>query len=123
LAGTFTLLVKQAYKRTSLGAGRPIAVENVSTLQWGDGNSQDISARLSLHAGADVTLDVGGTTVVFGTSIANEAGASASLAKAGSGVLSLTGAERFNGITVEDGTIEVRGEDCGGPGLTDSWRE
>jgi autotransporter-associated beta strand protein len=110
--GTSIQAGRIAFAAGGLGAGGAVDVAGNSTLQWLDGNSQDISSRLSMSADVNVTLDVGVNTVSFATAVCGIAAAPASVIKTGSGVLSLTGSERFDGVTIEDGTLEIRGENA-----------
>lgn len=82
---------------------------NSTALQWSSGNTQDVSSRLSIQAGAEAVLDVGCNTVEFTDPITTDSGNPGSFTKAGVGSLSLSGSEHFGGVTISAGTLEVRG--------------
>ena len=116
-AGTLTLTAANAigsgtttlsggtvnFANGALGSGA-ITVANSATLQYGTGNTQDISGQpITLSAGT-LTLDTNGNNVTFANGIGNF-GAGA-LTKAGAGTLTLNAASMFTGTTtVNAGTV------------------
>lgn len=103
------------FESGSLGAGATYAssvieVANGSTLAWsGSGNSDDISSRLSVPAGATAKLDLGGNDVTFAT--APTMGSGASLQKEGSGKLNIAAAVNAPtlNVAVSSGMLSVNG--------------
>ena len=98
-----------SFANGGLGASGAIAIAGNSIIQWSSSNTQDISGRLSIQASTNATLDVGQNTLTFAAAISNALSNPGSLTKAGSGTLSLIGSDRFGGVTISDGTLEVRG--------------
>jgi len=89
----------------SLGATGAITV-NGGTLQWASGNTQDISARLTLQNSGAATLDTQANNVTFATGFGGST--SSSVTKVGSGTLNLTGSDTFTGpTTINAGTLEA----------------
>ncbi|HEU6448693.1 MAG TPA: autotransporter-associated beta strand repeat-containing protein, partial [Verrucomicrobiae bacterium] len=75
------------------------------TLQY-NGNTDDISVRTVTLNSGDGTIDTAGQNVSFANAIGN--GGAGGLIKAGSGTLTLNGANTFNGNTVvSDGTLAL----------------
>jgi MYXO-CTERM domain-containing protein len=101
------------FEAGSLGSGAiyassVIEVANGSTLAWsGSGNSDDISSRLSVPAGATAKLDLGSNDVTFAT--APSMGAGASLQKQGSGTLNVTFSAPTLNVSVTSGLLSVNG--------------
>ena len=101
------------FETGSLGMGSTyassdIVVANGSTLAWsGSGNTDDISARLQVPAGATAKLDLGANNVTFAT--APDMGAGASLQKQGSGTLNVSFSAPTLNVAVSSGTLSVNG--------------
>jgi autotransporter-associated beta strand protein len=101
------------FESGSLGMGATyassdIVVANGSTLAWsGSGNTDDISARLQVPAGAIAKLDLGAKNVTFAT--APDMGAGASLQKQGSGTLNVSFSAPTLNVAVSSGTLSVNG--------------
>ena len=96
--------------RFANGAMGSIGAINASggTLQWGTGNTQDISSRLAMTAATTTTLDTNGNDVTFATAFGgNTTGA---LTKNGAGSLVLNGANTYTGITsISAGKLFING--------------
>jgi autotransporter-associated beta strand protein len=89
-----------------LGSSGTITLGGTSTLQWSGSNTQDISSRLALPNAAAATLDTESNTVTLATGFGGSS--TASLTKAGSGTLILTGSEGYSGgTTISSGTLQV----------------
>ena len=89
-----------------LGSSGTITLGGTSTLQWSGSNTQDISSRLALASAAAATLDTESNTVTLATGFGGSS--TASLTKAGSGTLILTGSEGYSGgTTISSGTLQV----------------
>lgn len=85
------------------------------TLQYASGNTQDISARLTLTAATTATFDVGSNVVQFNTAFGNSA--SATVVKQGSGTLTLWQANTYTGgTTISTGTVFAGNESALGTG-------
>jgi fibronectin-binding autotransporter adhesin len=94
-----------AFASGSLGASGPITV-NGGTLQWDGANTQDISSRLTLFNSTTATLDTNGNDVILASAFGG--GTSGGLAKAGNGILTLSAANTFTGITnINVGTLKI----------------
>jgi len=80
------------------------------TLQWADGNTQDISSNLNISGGNSVAcLDTNGNNVAF----AHALGGSGGLTKLGAGMLTLGAINTYTGgTTVNGGTLSLA---TGGP--------
>ena len=96
--------LKFASGALNLGAGgNPLINCNGGTLQWASGNTQDVSAFISI-SGSNQTacLDTNTNSVQFGSIISGSGG----LAKLGLGTLSLQGANTYSGgTTISVGTL------------------
>ena len=86
-----------------------IEVANGSKLAWSGTNSDDISSRLSVPAGATAKLDLGNNTVTFAS--APIMGSGASLQKEGSGALKIAAAVNAPtlNVAVSSGLLAVNG--------------
>ncbi|MFZ9991695.1 MAG: autotransporter-associated beta strand repeat-containing protein [Opitutales bacterium] len=110
IAGGATL----GFESGALGSGATYAssvieVANGSKLAWSGANTDDISSRLSVPAGATAKLDLGANTVTFAA--APTMGAGASLEKEGSGTLKISSAVSAPtlNVAVTSGTLAVNG--------------
>jgi autotransporter-associated beta strand protein len=102
------------FESGSLGMGSTyassdIVVANGSRLAWSGTNTDDISSRLSVPAGATAKLDLGSNNVTFAA--APDMGAGASLQKEGSGKLNIAAAVNAPtlNVAVASGTLSVNG--------------
>jgi autotransporter-associated beta strand protein len=87
----------------SLGSSGTITL-GTATLKWADGNTQDISSRLSRTAATTGTFDVGSNTVTFATALTG----TAAIIKTGSGTLILTAANSYTSTTtVSAGILQI----------------
>ncbi|MEY4445497.1 MAG: hypothetical protein RL444_610 [Verrucomicrobiota bacterium] len=86
-----------------------IEVANGSRLAWSGANTDDISSRLSVPAGATAKLDLGANTVTFASN--PNFGAGASLQKEGSGALKIAAAVNAPtvNVAVSSGLLAVNG--------------
>lgn len=84
---------------------------NGGTLKWESGNTQDISRRLFLSDGKTAALDTGANNVSFNTSLGGITATTASVVKAGSGILTLNNSfstgTYSGGTTVNGGTLSL----------------
>ncbi|HWD64728.1 MAG TPA: autotransporter-associated beta strand repeat-containing protein [Solirubrobacteraceae bacterium] len=88
----------------NLGTG-PVILDG-GGLQWGSGNSADISDRLEPIGASGATIDPGGNSIEFDTPLTG----SGSLSVVGSGALGLEGNNTYSGATnVESGHFAVVG--------------
>ena len=102
------------FEAGALGSGATYAqsvieVANGSRLAWSGTNTDDISSRLSIPAGATAKLDLGSNNVTFAT--VPTLGSGASLQKEGSGTLNISAAfsaPTLN-VAVSSGTLAVNG--------------
>ncbi|MDD4890831.1 MAG: autotransporter-associated beta strand repeat-containing protein, partial [Phycisphaerae bacterium] len=93
-----------SFTGTGLGSAGAITFTGNSTLQWGAGMTADLSPRLALTDGVTATLDIGANTVILATSFG--ASTSGGVAKSGSGLLKISGANTFTGdFTLNGGTL------------------
>ncbi|MDR1498299.1 MAG: autotransporter-associated beta strand repeat-containing protein [Puniceicoccales bacterium] len=86
------------FSEGGLGESGDITVGN-GRLVWGWGNTEDISARLSLTGGANAILDTGDNEVTLASGIGQTGGSGAILEKQGSGTLTLNGVGAYTGGT------------------------
>jgi autotransporter-associated beta strand protein len=76
-------------------------------LQWATGNTQDVSGRIKNSTGA-IKIDTNGNNVAFASAITSANGNTGGLTKSGSGVLTLTGANTYTGLTtVSAGELDL----------------
>lgn len=73
---------------------------STGVLQWGTGNTQDISPKIQMTAGNWAIVDTNGNNVTFATSIGGTT--SASFNKRGLGTLTLSASNSWTGSTVVD---------------------
>ncbi|MGA2500296.1 MAG: autotransporter-associated beta strand repeat-containing protein, partial [Tepidisphaeraceae bacterium] len=87
-----------------LGTG-PINVSGTSTLQWAGGNGQNLANNMTIAGGVTTTLDSNGNSATLSGGISGAGG----IAKIGSGTLTLTGANSFDGsVAINSGTINIQ---------------
>jgi len=80
-------------------------VFNGGTLQFSAGNTADLSAWFSTAANQQYRIDTNGQDVILASALVSSGG---TLAKLGSGTLTLTGANSFaNGATIAGGTLRL----------------
>ena len=95
-----------SFANASLGTTGSISFSGNATLQWFGSNTQDVSSRIVMANGVAATFDTNGNNVVLGSSIGGNG--SASLVKAGSGMLALGGNNTYSGgTTINGGTLQV----------------
>ena len=100
-----------AFANGALGNTGNITFAGNSTLQWSGTNTQDVSNRIVMSNGITATLDTTVNNVTLAAGIGG--GTSGSLAKQGTGRLTLTGNNTYTGgTTITAGTLQV------GPGGT-----
>lgn len=88
--------------RDSLGQTNHINVSGTSELEWLGGNASDLSARIVMAAGSNLTFNTGTGAVAFGTKI-NGTG---DYVKTGTGSLTLNIAQGLTGnITINQGDL------------------
>jgi fibronectin-binding autotransporter adhesin len=77
------------------------------TLQYGSGNTQDLSARVAnIGTGITAVFDTNGNDVSFATGLAGAA--TGAVTKTGNGMLTLAGTNTYGGqTTVNDGTLRI----------------
>jgi autotransporter-associated beta strand protein len=79
---------------------------NGGTLQWNGFNTQDISARLTMVDGITTALDTNGNDVILASAFGG--GTSGALTKSGGGVMTLSAANTFTGLTtISSGTLKL----------------
>lgn len=94
----------------SLGTTGLINFTAASTLQWGTGNTSDLSARIKLNDGIVGTVDTNGNSVTFATPLQTGAAATAGLTKGGTGTLTITATNTYTGNTrVNNGRLIITG--------------
>lgn len=113
-AGDFRLdLLEGALAFTSgslggVGHSGVVEIASGARLLWEPGNSDDLSARLSVPAGATAALDVGANVVQFASSPA--VGAGATVSKQGSGTLEISSSSLGSyAVNVASGRFIVNG--------------
>jgi autotransporter-associated beta strand protein len=87
-----------------------------TVLTWNDGNTQDITTNgnLRIQDAATAILDTGTNNVQFARPIVTAGAGTGSLAKAGSGTLTLHATNTYSGSTiVSNGTLLVQGQLAG----------
>ncbi|HQU41360.1 MAG TPA: autotransporter-associated beta strand repeat-containing protein, partial [Pirellulales bacterium] len=93
-----------AFASGALNASGAVTFAGNATLQWYGNNTQALSSDFVLDPGVNATLDVGSNIVALAAGIAG----SASLTKAGTGTLILTGNSTYTGTTtISAGTLQV----------------
>jgi autotransporter-associated beta strand protein len=87
----------------AIGSSGTISM-NGGTLQFSAANTSDYSgARLRLEDGKTATFDTAGQAVTFANALATGSEATASLAKSGTGTLTLSAANTYKGLTTVGG--------------------
>ena len=86
-----------AFGNTGDGTVPLVEFTGSSYLQWGPGNTQDISAsnKLKIDDGMTATLNTGGNNVTLATAIVLGTNKTGTLTKAGSGILTLSASEAY----------------------------
>ena len=103
-----------SFANGSLGTTGAITM-NGGTLQWATGNTQDLSARLTMVNAKSATFDTNGNNVTLGTAFGGAT--SGSLVKSGSGTLSLTGTNTYTGgSSINAGTLSFANGSLGTTG-------
>lgn len=83
-----------------------------ATLEWGSGNTQDISARLLIQDGVIATLATNANTVTLATALQTGAVGNGALTKGGAGTLIITAANTYSGNTrINNGRVILSGGD------------
>lgn len=98
------------FAASALGTG-PIDFTNISgapTLKWYPGNTQDVSSQIKIEDYVTATVDVGGNSVTFGTTLQTGTAQTGALTKSGAGTLFLAAPNVFNGYTtVNQGALQL----------------
>jgi RHS repeat-associated protein len=93
-----------AFVEGGVAASGTITVSGTSTLQWANGNTQDISGRLVLSSGSRATFDTLSNNVTLATAFGSSG--SAAIAKSGTGTLALSASNTYTGgTTISGGTV------------------
>ena len=104
---TLTAGVLSFTSSAALGPSGAITM-NGGTLRWDTGNTEDISARLTMVTGKTAIFDTFGNDVTLAGALGG--GTTAGLTKTGAGRLTLTGANTYTGNTnVSGGTLVFDG--------------
>ncbi len=104
--GTFLNAGTISFASGGLGTTGTVRFAGPSTLQWAAGNTQDISGRLAINDGVTATLDTNGNAVTLASGFGG--GGAGGLIKAGTGTLTLAGANSFTGsTTISAGTLTL----------------
>ena len=94
-----------SFRSNGFGPSGTIAITGNSTLQWWS-NALDISDRLVIDDGVNVTFNTNGNNVTLATALGNDS--SASIIKVGEGTLTLAAANAYMGnTTVDQGTLTL----------------
>lgn len=94
----------------ALGTSGLITFASNSSLQWGTGNTTDVSPRLLVNDGVIGTLDTNGNNITLATALQTGPLGTGSLTKGGAGVLTLTAANTYTGNTrINNGRVVLAG--------------
>lgn len=98
-----------SFANGALGTSGNITFAANSTLQWGSGNTQDVSSRLVIANGITGTVDTGANNVSFASGVGSAAAATTGvLNKTGTGALALNAAATHTGgVTLSGGTLNI----------------
>ena len=106
VAGSTLGFVSGALGNNTTHAASVIEVGNGARLAWsGSNNTDDISSRLAIPAGATAKLDLGNNTVTFAS--APTMGAGASLQKEGAGTLRVSFSDTTVNVGVSSGLLSI----------------
>ncbi len=95
----------------ALGSGL-VTYAAASSLQWGTGNTSDVSAQIRINDGVIATLDTNGNSVTLATAFQTGTLGTAALTKGGTGTLTLTAANTYTGNTrINNGRLILTGGD------------
>ena len=84
-----------------------IAFKADATLRWEAGNTDDLSARIFIDDGVRATISVADGNVAWASPLRLGAARTATLRKAGDGMLTLTSAQTVAAVSVEQGILRV----------------
>jgi MYXO-CTERM domain-containing protein len=84
-----------------------IAFNADAALRWESGNADDLSARIFIDDGVRASFDVVDGNVTLASTMSLGAGQTATLRKAGDGMLTLTSAQTVAAVSVEQGILRV----------------
>ncbi|MBB5031402.1 beta strand repeat-containing protein [Prosthecobacter vanneervenii] len=83
-----------------------------STLTWNGTNTQDLSAQIKIEDGVTATIAPGANNVTFATAIQTGALGTGALTKTGAGILTITAANTYTGLTkISVGRVVLSGGD------------
>lgn len=119
LTGNNTYTGGTDFNRGVLSLGSAGAINSTGTLTFSGGtlqhtavNTTDYSSRISTAANQAVSIDTNGENVTYASNLISAGG---SLAKLGSGTLTLSGANTYSGTTsITAGTLKITGSHTGG---------
>ncbi|QOV90651.1 autotransporter-associated beta strand repeat-containing protein [Humisphaera borealis] len=95
-----------SFANGALGTTGNITFTGSSTLQWNGTNTEDISGRLVMTNGVTSTFDTVANNVTLATGFGSSS--TGALTKAGTGILTLSGANTYSGTTtISAGTLRL----------------
>ena len=97
-----------AFTNGALGSSGTVAFVGNASLQWVEGNTQDLSGRLKIDDGVTATLDTLGNCVTFSSALQTGSNRTGALTKTGEGALLLGTANDHTGATtVSAGMLQL----------------
>lgn len=96
----------------ALGTSSLITFAGNSGLQWGTGNTSDVSARILINDGVIATIDTNGNNITLASALQTGVLGTGGLTKGGTGVLTITAANTYTGSTrINNGRVILTGGD------------